>query len=189
MDTTEPVNNFLKRLDTTPSLDDKQLPENLSRQLNTIVSHFQNKAGNIVLFSSASTPKNEFAAGLLGKLVNRDIYCVDLSAVASQHIGETEKKLLQIFDFSEQNHFILFFDEADSLFSKRTKAHSDNDRFANLDINYLLKRMQAYPELVIFTTNARDNLDDTLLRTARWQLDLDHHAEKPLPLWQRIFNS
>ena len=189
MEIPDTLNNFLKPLLFTQPVDEKELPANLSRQFSSIVSHYQNKRGNSLLFAGGSAPENAFAASLLGKHVARDVYRIDLSAAASSHLGETEKNLLQVFEFSEQHSFILLIDEADSLFSKRSNIRSDDERYANLEISYLLKRIAAYPGLVIITTNARDDLDDTLLRAVPWQIDLSHPvARRRLPLWQRFFN-
>ena len=104
------------------------------------------------------------AACLLGKSVNEDVYRIDLSMVVSKWIGETEKNLSAIFEEGERNGWILFFDEADALFSRRSESSSSNDRFANQQLSYLLQRIETYPGVVIIATNLRANLDDALMR-------------------------
>lgn len=188
MEIPDTIANFLKPLLLTQAVDEKQLPANLSRQLDSIISHFQNKRGNIVLFSNGSVSEDVFAASLLSRQIGREVYRVDLSAVADRHLGETEKHLLRVFEFAAQHRFTLFFDEADSLFSKRTDIRSADNRLANLTIAYLLKRIDAYPGMVVFTTNAHDELDDTLLRAVPWQIDLGHsEPRRHVAWWQRLF--
>ncbi len=189
MELPDTIDNFLKPLVFAQAVDENQLPANVLRQLDSIVSHFQNDAGNIVLFSGVSSSENAFAANFMGEQIGYEVYRIDLSAVASRYLGETEKHLLKVFEFAEKNNFILLFDEADSLFGKRTEVRSDDERYVNLDINYLLKRIATYPGLVIFTTDARDSLDETLLRAVPWQIDLHGKASRRhVPLWQRLFS-
>lgn len=187
MEIPDTLNIFLKPLLLTQPVDEKQLPANLSRQFRSIISHFQNKRGNTLLFVGGSASENASAATLLAKYVGREVYRIDLSAVASRHLGDTEKHLLQVFEFADKQHFVLFFDEADSLFGKAAKTRSDDDRYANLDLAYLLKRIAAYPGLVVITTDAHDDLDEALLRAAPWQIDLSHSVRQPLPWWRRVF--
>jgi len=188
MEIPDTIASFLKPLLPTQPADKKQLPENLPRQLDSIISHFQNKRGNIVLFNNGSVSENVLAVSLLSRHIGREVYRVDLSAVADRHLGETEKHLLRVFEFAAQHGFALFFDEADSLFSKRTDMRSADNRLANPTIAYLLKRIAAYPGMVVFTTNARDELDDTLLRAMPWQIDLGHsESRRHVSWWQRLF--
>jgi len=174
MDIPETIDNFLKPLPLTPPADKNQLPENLPRQLDSIISHFQNNRGNVILFTGGSVADNVLATTLLAKKLGKDMYRLDLLDSASRHLGETEKHLLQVFEFAAQHGFVLLIDEADSLFNKRTGNRSEDDRLANLDIAYLLKRIAAYPGMVVFTSNAHDELDDSLLRAVPWQIDLNH---------------
>jgi SpoVK/Ycf46/Vps4 family AAA+-type ATPase len=95
-------------------------------------------------------------AGLIADALQLDLYQVDLSKVVSKWVGETEKNLGELFDAAEAGHAILLFDEADSLFAKRTQVQSSNDRYANLEVNYLLQRMEAFAGIVILTTNHDD---------------------------------
>ncbi len=189
MEIPDTIHSFLKPLLLSQPVDEKQLPPNLSRQFASIINHFQNNRGNILLLTDASSAIFASAADLLAKLTGTKVYSVDLFAVASNHLGDTEKHLLQIFEFVEQHHLTLLFNEVDSLFNKRTNIRSDDEHYVNLDINYLLKRIEAYPGLVIFTTNAHDDLDDVLLLAALWQIDLSQTGSaKKLSFWQRLFN-
>lgn len=191
MEIPETIDNFLKPLRLTQSVDEKQLPANLSRQFSSIISHYQNKRGNIILFSGGSTAENALAVNLLAKQVGQVVYRIDLADAASRHLGDTEKNLLQVFEFAAQHGFVLLIDEADSLFSKHADVRPSDDRFANLEIDYLLKRIAVYPGLVVFTTNAHDDLDDTLLSAALWQLNLgagQPGSRKKLSFWQRLFH-
>ncbi len=183
----ETLNSFLKPLVLIRPVGEKQLPANLSRQLGSIVHHFKNKRGNTVLFTGTSNSESNSAASLLGKQIGRDVYRIDLSAVASEHLGETEKNLLQIFEDAEKHLFILLFDEVQCLFGKRAGIRSCDDIYANLDMNYLLKRIEAYSGLVIFTTSSRDDLDEALLRAVPWRIDLSRSVvRKDIPWWRRI---
>lgn len=122
------------------------------------------KAGYRSLFYGPSGTGKTLTASLLGKAFARDVYRIDLSAVVSKYIGETEKNLEKIFQKAELHNWILFFDEADALFGKRTKVSSSNDRFANQEVSYLLQRVEDYPGVVILASNMRDNLDDAFIR-------------------------
>jgi len=180
-------NNFLIPLVLTEPVDEKQLPANLPRQLDTIINHFRNQAGNMVLFTGASGSGRATAARLLGERVGSEVYRVDLAALVSKYIGETEKHLLDIFEEAGQHRLVLFFDEADALFGKRSGIRDTADRYANLDINYLLKRIEEHPGIAIISSNAPENLDATLIRAVRWKIELDRPApKKPPSLWQRI---
>jgi SpoVK/Ycf46/Vps4 family AAA+-type ATPase len=116
------------------------------------------------LFSGPSGTGKTLTAALLGKRTGLDVYRVDLSRVISKNIGETEKNLGRIFDRAERNNWILFFDEADALFGKRTQVADAHDRFANQEVNYLLQRIEQYSGLVIMAANTSQNIDEALAR-------------------------
>ena len=146
------------------------------------------KPGYRVLFYGPSGTGKTLTATLLGKTSRRPVYRVDLSMVVSKYIGETEKNLAKVFDRAEHNDWILFFDEADALFGKRTQAKTSNDRHANQEIAYLLQRIEDFPGVIILASNLEDNLDDAFSR--RFQLQV--HFEKPdtedrIKLWSQIF--
>lgn len=113
------------------------------------------KPGFKCLLSGNDSKNKTLTATLLGKQTRRDVYRVDLSMVVSKYIGETEKNLARLFDKAEDKNWILFFDEADALFGKRTNVSDAHDRFSNREITYLLQRIENYPGLVILATNLK----------------------------------
>ena len=130
------------------------------------------------------------ATALIGKQNNLPVYRIDLSMVISKYIGETEKNLSKIFNVAANKNWILFFDEADALFGKRSNIQSSNDRFANQEVSYLLMRMEEYEGLVILATNLKGNIDKAFLR--RFQLIVHFHApdkEQRYLLWKKSFSS
>ena len=116
------------------------------------------------LFSGPSGTGKTLASALLGKRAGLDVFRVDLSRVISKDIGETEKNLGRIFDEAERNHSILFFDEADALFGKRTQVSDAHDRFANQEGNYFLQRIEQYPGVVILAANTNQSIDEAFAR-------------------------
>ncbi|MCO7188548.1 MULTISPECIES: ATP-binding protein [unclassified Pseudoalteromonas] len=141
-----------------------------------------------VFFGPPGTGKTMTAA-LLAKTTEREIYRVDLSMVVSKYIGETEKNLSRVFDVASYKNWILFFDEADSLFGKRTATSSSNDRHANQLTGYLLQRIEDFPGTVILATNLRANMDEAFTR--RFQNMVQFTIPGPherLKLWQNAFS-
>ncbi len=122
------------------------------------------KSGYRVLFYGAPGTGKTLAATLLGKATDQPVFRVDLSMIVSKYIGETEKNLGRLFDIAESKDWILFFDEADALFSKRTQTNSSNDRHANQEVAYLLQRIEEFDGLVILATNLQTNIDEAFLR-------------------------
>ena len=122
------------------------------------------RPGYRALFHGPPGTGKTLTATLLGKAAGLDVYRIDLSMVISKYIGETEKNLSKVFDQAEQKNWILFFDEADALFGKRTQTTSANDRYANQEVSYLLQRMEDFPGVVILATNLRANLDEAFSR-------------------------
>jgi SpoVK/Ycf46/Vps4 family AAA+-type ATPase len=117
-----------------------------------------------------------------------DVYRIDLSMVVSKYIGETEKNLAGVFDMAENKHWILFFDEADALFGKRTNTSDAHDRHANQEVSYLLQRIEDFPGLVILATNFKSNIDEAFAR--RFQLTVNFQKpdyEQRLRLWKNAF--
>jgi SpoVK/Ycf46/Vps4 family AAA+-type ATPase len=127
-------------------------------------------------------------AQLLAKELGYDLYRIDLSQVVNKYIGETEKNLAKIFDEAETSHAVLFFDEADSLFAKRTDVKSSNDRYANLEVNYLLQRMETFDGVTLLATNLEQGLDDAFKRRVRFSIlfELPEEAERK-KLWISMF--
>ena len=125
---------------------------------------------------------------MLANELRLNLYRIDLSAVVSKYIGETEKNLRRLFDAAEDGGAILFFDEADALFGKRTEVKDSHDRYANIEVNYLLQRMEAFRGLAILATNMRSALDTAFLRRLRFVVALPFPgaAQRKL-IWQRAF--
>ncbi len=144
-------------------------------------------AGLSVLLSGVPGTGKTLTALVLAHELGRALYVVDLSRIVDKYIGETEKKLSQIFDEAEYSQAMLLFDEADSLFAKRTDVKSSNDRYANLEVNYLLQRLEAYRGVTILTTNFGGGLDEALARRIQFKIEF------PMPdslqrtqLWKRL---
>lgn len=122
------------------------------------------KPGYRALFYGPPGTGKTLAATLLGKKNQMDVYLVDLSMIVSKYIGETEKNLAKVFDMAENRNWILFFDEADALFGKRTSTNTSNDRHANQEVAYLLQRIEDFPGTIILATNLRSNIDEAFSR-------------------------
>ncbi len=144
--------------------------------------------GISALFAGASGTGKTLAAEVLAHALHLDLYRVDLSAVVSKYIGETEKNLRRVFDAAEEGGAVLLFDEADALFGKRSEVKDSHDRYANIEVGYLLQRMEAYRGLAILTTNLRSALDTAFLRRLRFivQFPFPDMAQR-LEIWRAIF--
>jgi SpoVK/Ycf46/Vps4 family AAA+-type ATPase len=117
-----------------------------------------------------------------------DLYKIDLSSVVSKYIGETEKNLARIFDEAETSNAILFFDEADALFGKRSEVKDSHDRYANIEVGYLLQRMEEYEGMAILATNLRKNMDEAFVRRLHFTLDMPYPDEEDRHrIWQGIW--
>jgi len=122
----------------------------------------------------------------LGKSMGKDVYRVDLSQTVSKYIGETEKNLAKLFDKAENKNWILFFDEADALFGKRTDIRDAHDKYANQEVAYLLQRIESYNGLVILASNQRTNIDEAFTRRFQSIIHFPFpRAEERLALWQK----
>ncbi|MEW6346960.1 MAG: ATP-binding protein [Paraburkholderia sp.] len=147
------------------------------------------KPGYRSLFYGPPGTGKTLTASLLGKTTGLDVYRIDLSLVVSKFIGETEKNLAQVFDEAEKREWILFFDEADALFGKRTATSSANDRYANQEVAYLLQRVEDFPGVVILASNLKGNIDDAFAR--RFQSMIYFPSPGPverLTLWRNAFS-
>ncbi|MGH3796777.1 MAG: ATP-binding protein [Pseudonocardiaceae bacterium] len=144
--------------------------------------------GVSVLFAGPSGTGKTMAAEVLAGHLRLDLYRIDLSAVVSKYIGETEKNLRRLFDAAEGGGAILFFDEADALFGKRSEVRDSHDRYANIEINYLLQRMESYRGLAILATNMRTALDNAFLRRLRFIMEFPFPglAERKA-IWEKAF--
>jgi len=147
------------------------------------------KPGYRTLFYGPPGTGKTLTATLIGKTSGRDVYKVDLSMIVSKYIGETEKNLSRIFDTAQHKNWILFFDEADALFGKRTATNSSNDRHANQQTAYLLQRIEDFPGIVILATNLKANMDEAFIR--RFQSIIHFampSAEERYQLWKNAFS-
>ena len=178
---------FARAVEPTFPLDAVVLPEDRQRQLREMVSHVRHAyqvlhtwgfreqlpygRGVTALFSGPSGTGKTMAAQAIACELGTRAYLVDLSRVVSKYIGETEKQLDAVFNDAERAGAVLLFDEADALFGKRSEIKDSHDRYANIEVAYLLQRMEAFSGLAILTTNLRRNLDDAFLRRLRFVVE------------------
>jgi hypothetical protein len=148
----------------------------------------QRGLGVSALFAGDSGTGKTMAAEVLAHELELDLYRIDLSAVVSKYIGETEKNLRQVFDAAEQGGSILLFDEADALFAKRGEVKDSHDRYANMEVAYLLQRMESYQGLAILTTNLKSSLDRAFTRRLRFTIHFPFpDLEQREQIWTQIF--
>ncbi len=144
--------------------------------------------GISALFTGPSGTGKTMASEVLANELELDLYRIDLSQVVSKYIGETEKNLSRVFDAAEEGGAILLFDEADALFGKRGEVKDSHDRYANIEVSYLLQRMESYRGLAILTTNMKEALDDAFLRRIRFVVTFPFPgASLRAEIWRRIF--
>lgn len=189
-----------KQLETAQHWDDLVLNASTIEQLNDVRAwlHYHERAlkdpvlarkakpGYRALFYGSSGTGKTLAATLLGKELRREVYRIDLSMVVSKYIGETEKNLEKIFTKAMHRNWILFFDEADSLFGKRSSVQSSNDKYANQEVSYLLQRVEDFPGLVILATNYKSNIDAAFLRRFNAIIEFPlPETEERILLWQK----
>ncbi len=152
--------------------------------------HKKLKPGYRALFHGPPGTGKTLTASLLGKHTGKDVYKIDLSMVVSKFIGETEKNLSNLLAKAEKTENILFFDEADALFGKRTNVRDAHDKYANQEVSYLLQRIESYAGLVILASNFKSNIDDAFVR--RFQSIINFPMPKPserLLIWDKAFPS
>ena len=146
--------------------------------------------GISAIFAGASGTGKTMAAEVLANELDLDLYKIDLSQVVSKYIGETEKNLRRVFDAAEEGGAILLFDEADAIFGKRSEVKDSHDRYANIEVSYLLQRMEAYSGLAILTTNMKSALDTAFLRRIRFVVSFPFpDVAQRAAIWRRIFPS
>ncbi|HEX8673849.1 MAG TPA: ATP-binding protein, partial [Longimicrobium sp.] len=180
---------FATRITPRASWDDLVTPPSVLRQLREVewraahrVRVFEEwgftrgRRGFLALFAGGSGTGKTLAAEVIAGTHGFDLYQVDLAALVSKYIGETEKNLSQVFDDAESTHAILFFDEADALFGKRSEVHDAHDRYANVETAYLLQRMESYDGIAILATNLRGHLDDAFTRRLQFIVDFPFPA-------------
>jgi ATP-dependent 26S proteasome regulatory subunit len=141
-----------------------------------------------VLFAGPSGTGKTMAADIIAGELGLDLYRIDLAMVVSKYIGETEKNLARIFNEAEMSSAILFFDEADALFGKRSEVRDSHDRYANIEISYLLQRMEGYEGMVILATNFRKNMDEAFVRRLHFTVDFPFPGEADrYRIWQAVW--
>ncbi|MGP1383377.1 MAG: ATP-binding protein [Thainema sp.] len=146
--------------------------------------------GISALFAGGSGTGKTLSAEVLANDLNLDLYRIDLSSIVSKYIGETEKNLRRVFDAAEGGGVILLFDEADALFGKRSDVKDSHDRYANMEVSYLLQRMESYQGLAILTTNLKRSIDQAFLRRIRFVVQFPFpDASQREEIWQRVFPS
>lgn len=198
------LDDLAQRIEPVAAWDDLVLPDSQRQTLRDIAAHVRQRAkvyeswgfaakggrglGLSALFAGASGTGKTMAAEVLAYELRLDLYRIDLSQVVSKYIGETEKNLRRVFDSAEEGGAILLFDEADALFGKRTEVRDSHDRYANIEVSYLLTRMESYRGLAILTTNMKSVLDAAFMRRIRFivQFPFPDSAQRA-EIWRRIF--
>jgi len=193
-----------KRLQTSLRWDDLVVDRKILRELQEIMTWIEYhehllqewglnkkiKPGYKALFYGPPGTGKTMTASLMGQSTGHEVYRIDLSQIVSKYIGETEKNLANVFDRAEHNKWILFFDEADALFGKRTSTKDAKDRYANQEIAYLLQRIEDFPGIVILATNLKGNIDEAFARRFQSMIYFPMpDAEQRLRLWQNAFDS
>lgn len=198
------LDELAQRIIPCHTWEDIILPDDVYHQLQEIAAQVANRPqvyeawgfgaklnrgrGISALFAGPSGTGKTLAAEILANHLNLDLYRIDLSGVVSKYIGETEKNLRKVFDTAEQSGAILFFDEADALFGKRSEVKDSHDRYANIEINYLLQRMEEYRGLAILATNRKSHLDQAFMRRLRFLVDFPFpDAAYRARIWQQVF--
>jgi hypothetical protein len=198
------LDDLAQRIQSAATWGDLVLPEASLLLLQEAVAHVRHRTrvydtwgfsrkgsrglGITALFSGGSGTGKTMAAEVLANELRLDLYRIDLSAVVSKYIGETEKNLRRVFDAAEEGGAILFFDEADALFGKRSEVRDSHDRYANIEVSYLLQRMEAYRGLAILATNLKSGLDTAFLRRIRFIVQFPFpDASQRAEIWRHVF--
>jgi DNA polymerase III delta prime subunit len=191
-----------KKITSDLSWDDLVINEELREQINELLDWVKYndqlmhdwgmnnrlRKGYRSLFYGPPGTGKTFTAGLLGKHTGKEVYKIDLSMVVSKYIGETEKNLELLFARAEDKGWILFFDEADALFGKRTNVRDAHDKYANQEVSYLLQRIEDYNGLIILATNMKNNIDDAFIRRFNSILKFPFpEAAERAAIWQKSF--
>jgi hypothetical protein len=198
------LDNLAQRIEPAATWDELVVPGMQRQTLLEIAVHVKERAkvyeswgfgakssgglGISALFVGGSGTGKTMAAEVLANELRLDLYRIDLSQVVSKYIGETEKNLRRVFDTAEEGGAILLFDEADALFGKRSEVKDSHDRYANIEVSYLLQRMEAYRGLAILTTNMKSAVDTAFLRRIRFIVNFPFpDAKQRMRIWEGIF--
>lgn len=183
------VLRFGRLIEERAGLEDIVLPEDCRRQLETVIRlarAWRGEKGLQLLFYGASGTGKTMAASVLAGQLGLPLLKVDLSQVFDKYVGETEKHIDEIFRVARRGGYLLFFDEADALFAKRTAVRDSHDRYANVSAAFLLQRMEEYEGILILATNLRDHFDDAFVRRIRFAVkfrNLDKKGREQL--WRK----
>ncbi len=198
------LDDLAQRIETGAGWDDLVLPSAQTRTLHEVAAHVRHRArvyeswgfgrrgarglGISALFAGPSGTGKTLAAEVIAGVLGLDLYRIDLSQVVSKYIGETEKNLRRVFDAAEEGGAVLLFDEADALFGKRSEVKDSHDRYANIEVSYLLQRMEQYRGLAVLTTNLKGALDEAFLRRLRFIVSFPFpDAVQRAGIWRRAF--
>ena len=198
------LQGLAQRISSSACWDDLVLPDKQKQLLGSVAIQVRQRAkvyqtwgfaskderglGISALFAGPSGTGKTMAGEVLANELRLDLYRIDLSQVVSKYIGETEKNLRRVFDAADEGAAVLLFDEADALFGKRSEVKDSHDRYANIEVSYLLQRMEAYRGLAILTTNRRDALDPAFLRRIRFVVEFPFpDAQQRAEIWRRVF--
>ena len=179
------MNTLLKHIVTEHSWDNLHLGKETTSELKGIADQIQTGKRGVALFVGPPGTGKTLASGVLASAQGLDLFRVDLALLVSKYIGETEKNLAGLFEQTNEPGGILLFDEADALFGKRSEVKDAHDRFANVDVSFLLERIEDFPGVVILTSNLRSNFDDAFLRQMAWVIEFTK-PEPQLTWWQRL---
>jgi hypothetical protein len=198
------LDQHAKRIRPRRRWDDLVLAPDKLAQLKELVSRYQHRdvvheewgfpafpsAGLVALFSGQSGTGKTLAAEIIAGELGLDLYKLDLSAVVSKYIGETEQNLERVFSAASAGNLVLFFDEADSLFGKRSEVTDARDRYANIEVSYLLQRLESYDGLVVMATNFQKNIDEAFVRRIHVSIEfpVPEEPERQL-IWRSAFPS
>jgi ATPase family associated with various cellular activities (AAA) len=198
------LEGLAQRIQPAATWDDLVLPDRQKQLLGQIALHLRHRAqvyqewgfaskgsrglGISALFAGPSGTGKTMSGEVLANELRLDLYRIDLSQVISKYIGETEKNLRRVFDAAEDGGAILLFDEADALFGKRSEVKDSHDRYANIEVSYLLQRMETYRGLAVLTTNRKEALDQAFLRRIRFVVEFPFpEAAQRAEIWRRVF--
>jgi len=196
--------DLAEQLDPDATWDDIELPEETMRELRTVTAHvthqgriyaewafeerFSRGTGVVALFSGPSGTGKTMAAEIIATETGMELYKIDLSSVVSKYIGETEENLEQIFTEAEHSNAVLLFDEADAVFGDRASVSDATDRYANVEVNYLLQRIESYDGVVVLTTNYESNIDSAFMRRIDHSVSFRRPREETRQaIWEGIF--
>ena len=174
---------FLQRMTTSKTWNDLSVGEETLSELKAIAAQVQSGRGGIALFTGSSGTGKTMAAGILAQEFERELYRVDLGLIVSKYIGETEKNLSGLLERSQTLDVVLLFDEADALFGKRSEVKDAHDRYANFDVDFLLKKIEDYSGLVILVSNLHSAFDDAFIRRMTWATVFTKPQPKPRLSW------